>query len=121
MPRRQSSFARALSDAEKRLEKALAERKEALERISELAKEIPHLETIIGSLSGKGVMPIESATARHKAVALTGDSPSGERVSAIPADLAAIVGPQDLTGMGSIPALTEDQTLPDDFEVLPKK
>lgn len=114
MPRRPNSFARALSDAEKRLEKALAERKEALEKVSALAIEIPSLERTIQALKlqmDPKAIPVfipQRIPGVIKEVMAT--LPDGS-------DLKSIVGPQDLTGMGSIPALTEDITLPDDFEV----
>ncbi len=106
MPRRTNSFARALKDAEKRLSRAQAELSIAAERVVELNEEIPRLRQIIASLSGKTpVVPVPGWT---------------DKASTVPPELAKFVGPQDLTGMGSIPSQhpappmkieTEDDTL----------
>jgi len=50
MPRRTNSFARALSDAQKRLEKAQAERVTVQKRLIALNAEIPYLQSLVVAL-----------------------------------------------------------------------
>jgi hypothetical protein len=124
VPRRTNSFARALKDAEKRLVKAQTELARSQQRVMELNAEIPRLQQIIASLSGKGVPSGTDSTgfSNTRNSAVTGGH-RAETSAAVPAELAKFVGPQDLTGFGSIPANsgravptkieTEADTLPD--------
>jgi len=112
MPKRQNSFARALADAEKRLVKALSELASCQNRTTELSTEIPRLRQIIAALGGKVVMPDARQLSTLGATGVYGAETS--------ADLLALAGPQDLTGLGSIvgekpvqSAITEDELLPD--------
>lgn len=113
MTRRQSSFARALSDAEKRLDKALAERTAAQAKLAQLQEEIPSLMHVIEALQLK--KPDRVVFHNSK----TGVETPPKAMT--PDELAKWYVDRDLSGLGSIPALTEDITLPDDFEVIPKK
>src|ERR1700726_1451171 len=110
MPRRSNSFARALKDAEKDLEKAQNERARAQARLIALDAGIPALQRTIQALQQQ----------------LNGGAVTGERRAETSADallypstseLEKLVGPQNLSGMGSIPPKmpTEDELLPDDF------
>lgn len=113
MPRRPSSFAKALQDAEKRLEKALVELKEGREKVFALEQEIPSLQSAIQVLQ-RHINP-DSVTFKDSKTGKE-TSPSGTViVPGIPPDLAKLAGPQDLSGMGSIPAkqLNDDELLPD--------
>lgn len=115
MPRRANSFARALKDAEKRLARAQAEQNKAEHRLHELSVEIPQLRQIIASLGGKEpAAPVFT----HKPI----PGVINEAMATLPdgSDLRSLVGPQDLSGMGSIPSQhppspmkieTEDDTL----------
>jgi hypothetical protein len=89
MPRRKNSFARALADAKKRLEKAVAEQSAARMKLAELGDEIPALQFAIAALEKtlgqKGVMP--SGRDRTSNADVTGDSPSGKRESAAAQEL----------------------------------
>ena len=111
MPRRSNSFARALKDAEKRLEKAWTERMEAQSKLIALDAEIPQLQHIIASLNPDAKLP----TFTHQSI----PGVINEVMATLPdgSDLSTLVGPQDLSGMGSIPPKmpTEDDLLPDDF------
>jgi len=117
MARRTNSFARALKDAEKRLQEALNQRSTAIAQLSALEAEIPRLQQIIASLSGKPEAKVAPETAGLPI------QPPPPNLG--PEKLAKWYSDRDLSGMGSIvPVRTgetapqsEDETLPDDFEV----
>lgn len=127
MPRRPSSFAKALQDAEKRLEKALVERKESLDRVAALAIEIPSLERTIWALKQqmnpsevtfepKAYVPTEGAMPADRVVYV--DSRTGLETpprGLSPMEMAKWQADRDLSNVGSVPAkqLSEDELLPD--------
>jgi hypothetical protein len=117
MPRRKNSFTDALNDAAKRYAKATKEREAAVKKLADLDAEIPALQQTIQALQ-RQLHPDDVTFRNRKNGKET--TPSGEvRVPAIPPELAKYVGPQDLSGMGSIPAvngksgkeLTEEELL----------
>ena len=119
MPRRANSFARALKDAEKRLAKAQTERAHAQTKLGQLANEIPALERTIFALKSQTSGTVQARVAPETAGLPVPPKPT---VPEIPTELAKFVGPQDLSGMGSVPAPhqpsptkieTEADTLPE--------
>jgi hypothetical protein len=131
MPRRKrhpvNSFELALDAALVRYGRAVKEREAAVQTLDKINQEIPALQQTIQALQrqlGKEVMPNADASATTTTVTSTGGSPNGNETvipSTIPAHIAKLLPRQDLTGIGSIPAvsgtegqpLTEDELLPD--------
>jgi hypothetical protein len=124
MAPRKDSFARALADAQKRLERALAEQDRAKRVLAALQSEIPTLLITIAALKHhldpSGPLPEEIAQVEHSPV-----SPSPPP-NLSPEDLAKWYHDRDLSGVGSIAparpvaptvAVSEDDLLPDDFAV----
>jgi hypothetical protein len=112
MSRRLSSFAKALQDAEKRLEKALAERAYSQTKLGQLANEIPSLERTIAALKQQ-MNPADMPPGQLPVAAF--DWKPIVPMPANDSEIAKLAGPQDLTGMGSIPykQLSEDELLPE--------
>jgi hypothetical protein len=121
MPKRKkprNSFSAALDAAAKRYAQATKERDAAVQKLDALNQELPALQQTITALQkqlGKDAHipgPVERDTfnAAGKALGLTPVSP-------LPPELAKLVGPQDLSNMGSVPPtaptpqreLTEDE------------
>jgi hypothetical protein len=120
MPSRANSFARALKDAEKRLGKAQAEKKQAQARLYALDMEIPILHRTIAALRGH----FEPVQVPDKPYLPSFDPAPPANMT--PEELAKWYVDRDLSGVGSIapekpvaPAVpvSEDELLPDDFEV----
>ena len=121
MPRRTNSFARALKEAEKRLEKAQAERAIASGAIIALDQEIPRLQMTIAALRDQvdltgAAQPASVETRILKALA--------PPLNLGPEELAKWYTDRDLSNVGSLvpvrpatPEPTEDELLPDDFAV----
>ncbi len=120
MPRRADSFARALKDAEKRLEKALAEQYKANVVLRDLNIEIPRLKATIQVLQQQ-MNPASPDRVVYR------DSKTGQETppqALSPEDLAKWYSDRDLSNVGSIPPVapvepsvevSEDEMLPDDF------
>jgi hypothetical protein len=106
MPKKpHNSFKRALAEATVKLALAMKQRAAAQKRVIELDAEIPALQQTIQALQSqlgkKGVMPSDALHKGHETLsAVTGEHRA--ETSAIPPELVKWVGPQDLTGMGSI-------------------
>jgi len=119
MARRTNSFAKALADAQKRLEKAQAERTAAQARLVQLNVEIPTLERVIWSLT-QHESPKEVRFDSRPYV--PGFEPPPKNLS--PEEIAKWYSDRDLSNVGSLvpvrpatPEPTEDELLPDDFAV----
>ena len=119
MPRRQSSFARALSDATKRLEKAQAELANARITLAELEDEIPALQRTIAALQQHMGQKLDRVVFRNSKTGV--ETPPRAMT---PEELAKWYTEHDLSGAGSIPPggekpavqqLSEDELLPDDL------
>ena len=122
MVKRANSFARALKFAETSLQKAMQERTRCQRKVAELDTEIPRLQQIIASLSGKE-WKHQAKVEEIKAIMETGSAPPP---NLSPEDLAKWYADRDLSSVGSIPPerpvapsvpVSEDDLLPDDFEV----
>lgn len=100
--RKRNNFSRALQEAKKRVKSATKERERIRKRLDHLNREIPSLERTIkalqqqlnpelslpvGTLSTRTLLPIDKI----------------EITQPIDPELAELAGPQDLTGLGSIP------------------
>lgn len=108
--RPRNSFSAALDAAGKRYAQATKEREKAVQTLDKLDKEIPALQQTIKALQAQ--LHPNSGTFRNSTTGKE-TTPAGEvRVPALPSELAKIVGPQDLSGMGSIPPSREQLTLP---------
>lgn len=108
-----TSFQQALKEAQERLTEALKERVQLQKQLGALDAEIPALQQTIYALQ-RQVNP-DGVTFRNSRTGLE-TTPSGKVVvPGIPPELAAILPPQDLTGMGSIPAIdpNRDDALPE--------
>ncbi len=119
MPRRINSFARALKEAETRLNRARAERVAAQTRLLSLDMEIPRLERTIRALHGQ-VNPEDTPIEILKAEPQYVTPPP----NMTPEELAKWYTDRDLSNVGSLvpvrpatPEPTEDELLPDDFAV----
>jgi hypothetical protein len=109
--KREMPFKTALTSATKRLGKATKERTEAQKRLLALDVEIPALQSTIQALQ-RQLKPGVVVSPPMVAAFIKADS-------TVPLELAKFVGPQDLTGMGSIThdpskprQLSEDELLP---------
>ena len=118
MPRRQNSFARALSDATKRLEKAQAERAYAQTKLGQLSNEIPALERTIAALYQQITPDRSQVGMMHERLA------AKPPANMNPEELAKWYTERDLSSAGSIPPggdkpavqqLSEDELLPDEL------
>ncbi len=118
---KRSPFQRALDAAEKRLKKATQERAACQDKERALAREIPDLEKTITALKhqlGQSYVAITSENPIK--IEYTTGAPGPDLI--VPPELAKYAMPQDLSGMGSVPAvkgpavkeLTEDELLPDE-------
>jgi hypothetical protein len=114
-PKKKSSYSRALLEARAELKKATDTLKQAQARVAECQGRIPQLKQVIAALECK-VSPLPPAVVRT--------IPAGPKpnIPQIPPELAKYVGPQDLSGMGSVPppaeatgpqSLSDDELLPD--------
>ena len=117
-PSRGRAFKAALSSATKRLAKAQKERTQAQKRLLALDAEIPALQSTISALQ-RQIHP-NDVTFKNSKTGLETATNGTIRVPAIPPELAKLVGPQDMTGFGSIvhdPSkpiqLSDDELLPD--------
>ncbi len=123
MPKRKDSFARALSDAEKRLEKALAERTAAQRRLAELEREVPTLQITVAALRSQ-IDPTKVPEFSQSMI--PGRIYTDPPPNLTPEELAKWYLGRDLSNVGSVPPaipvapsapVSEDDLLPDDFEV----
>lgn len=108
---RKNNFTRALLEAKQRLKQATVERDRAQKAMAKLSREIPDLQRTIQALEVQlGAKPLsvtKMATVEEVEHLITGS------------DLAKLAGPQDLTGMGSVPAASQDELLLPDAEGTP--
>lgn len=105
MPKK-NTFEIALKSAEKELARAIKQREVKQKELAQLNAEIPSLQQTIQALRfqlGKKPTKLEPPTA---------PIPNSIDMSGIPPEIAKYVLPQDLTGMGSIPA-NSGPTIPD--------
>ena len=130
MVKRGNSFARALKQAEARLNRAKAERVAAQTRLLSLDLEIPRLERSIHALHGLVApqdTPLEILKSEARPITERAGSPglSLPPPNLGPEELAKWYADRDLSNVGSIvpnrPATTapqsEDETLVDDFAI----
>lgn len=112
MARKQNSYTRALSDAKKALKSATLENARLEARLRELRIAIPALQATVAALQ-RQIEPSRHDVVFHNSKTGEASLPDGTPLST--ADLAKLAGPQDLSGMGSIPARepTEDELLPE--------
>jgi len=123
MPRRKDSFAQALADASKRLEKAQAERTAAQQRLVALDQEIPRLQITVAALRDQ-LDPVIKSEARP-ITERTGPPTQSPPPNLSPEDLAKWYSTVDLSKVKSIvperPATpapqSEEELLPDDFAI----
>lgn len=115
MPRRKDSFSRALADAQKRLAKAIEEKKATQSKLYALEMEIPALLRTIAALKGH-FEPVQVPADR---VARRPEIPPANMT---PEETAKWYTERDLSNVGSVvperPAaelVDEDELLPDDF------
>lgn len=118
---KQSQIKKTLAQTEANLEKARSDLSRAQQKVQMLTQRIPELQRAVDSLrvlcgiKQKTKSLMESVTK----VAMDGGKQMVE--SFVKTDIMKLAGPQDLTGMGSIPAgsgphapqLEEDELLPD--------
>lgn len=105
---RRDPFEKALSSAQNRLERAVAEMTKCQTRINILSVEIPKLQRIIGALS-PAPKPPDRPTAVH-----VSEVGKVDLKTPIPTGLEKYLQPIDLTGMGSTPAGAEEPPQADD-------
>lgn len=108
--RPRNSFSAALDAAGRRYAQATKEREKAVQTLDKLDKEIPALRETITALQRQlGQKPAKFKT---EGITPPTEQPAGQYGVEIPEHLAKIVGPQDLSGMGSIPPSREQPTRP---------
>lgn len=115
---KQSQIKKALAQTESNLDKARADLARAQQKVQMLTQRIPELQRAVESL--RVLVGVKYKPLKNLPLAI--ELPTVVAVPKVPkSDLLKLAGPQDLSGMGSIPAgsgpnapqLEEDELLPD--------
>lgn len=113
MPRKQTNFSRALKEAKLRLKEATGERTRYEAKLHALGIEIPSLQGTINALQRQmnpDWKPPQPDPATYRIVHRNSETGEISPASPVPIDLAPYRLPEDLSTMGSIPAIVGEAT-----------